>query len=334
MTPAQLAALRDSLPPFADVGLVPAQLQDYCRFYGLDFEARLPRVHHRIGSVTAGPYTLAVQCWLQPGASANLLLVHGYFDHAGLYGKLIEFGLLNNCNVLIFDLPGHGLSSGEPAVIGDFGDYGLATGAVLEAASPSPDLPLWVMAQSTGCAALVEYARRGPWPFAATVLLAPLLHPRGWKTGRLLHTLARPFKTGLKRKFVANSSDPQFLDFLKRDPLQSQRLSLAWVSALKRWLAGLQLADLGVGPALIVQGDADQTVEWRYNIRAYCELFPHSRIEMLPGAGHHLANESEAVRRTYYSLVGGYIHSAGITRQSSDILVTQDLPSNAGRDLP
>ncbi|MCB0250965.1 MAG: alpha/beta hydrolase [Anaerolineae bacterium] len=316
MTPAQLAALRDSLPPFADVGLVPAQLQDYCRFYGLDFEARLPRVHHRIGSVTAGPYTLAVQCWLQPGASANLLLVHGYFDHAGLYGKLIEFGLLNNCNVLIFDLPGHGLSSGEPAVIEDFGDYGLATGAVLEAAGPSPDLPLWVMAQSTGCAALVEHARRGSWPFAATVLLAPLLHPRGWKTGRLLHTLARPFKTGLKRKFAPNSSDPQFLDFVRRDPLQSQRLSLVWVSALKRWLADLQLANLGVGPALIVQGDADQTVEWRYNTRAYCELFPNSRIEMLPGAGHQLANEAANIRGAYLAAVTAYAQAAGVPLQA------------------
>jgi len=312
LTPAQLAALRDSLPPFASLGLVPSQLHDYCRLYGLDFERRMPRVHHRIGAVTSGSYTLAVQCWLQPGASSNLLLVHGYFDHAGLYGKLIEFGLLNNCNVLIFDLPGHGLSSGEPAVIGDFGHYALAVSAVLEASRPPPDLPLWVIAQSTGCAALVEYARRNAWPFAATVMLAPLLHPRGWRTGRALHALVRPFKAGLKRKFSANSSDPLFLDFLKRDPLQSQHLSLAWVSALKQWLAGLQLADLGVGPALIVQGDADQTVEWRYNTRAYCELFPYSRIEMLSGARHQLANESAKIRGTYLAAVSEYLQTAGV----------------------
>ena len=34
-------------------------------------------------------------------------------------------GLLHRYNVLIFDLPGHGLSSGEPAVIDDFSDYSL-----------------------------------------------------------------------------------------------------------------------------------------------------------------------------------------------------------------
>lgn len=316
MTPAQLAALRASLPPFAGVDLVPASLPDYCRFYGLDFEARMSRVHHRIGTIRSGPYTLAVQCWQQPRASSNLLLVHGYLDHAGLYGKLIEFGLLHNCNVLVFDLPGHGLSSGEPAVIADFGDYALAVSAVVDAVGLLPELPLWVMAQSTGCAALVEYARRDPWPFAATVLLAPLLHPKGWKTGRVAHALVRPFKTDLKRKFVENSSDPKFLDFLKRDPLQSRRISVTWVSALKRWLAGLQLADLGAGPALILQGDADQTVEWRYNTRAYSQLFPGSRLEMLSGAGHQLANESAKHRRAYLRAVTAYLQTAAVPLQA------------------
>ena len=39
-------------------------------------------------------------------ASGNLLLVHGYFDHSGLFCKLIEYGLSLNCKCLDFDLPG------------------------------------------------------------------------------------------------------------------------------------------------------------------------------------------------------------------------------------
>ena len=312
MTPAQLTALRDSLPAFTGVGLVPAALPDYCRYYGLDFHSRLPGVHHRIGTVDAGRHRLAVQRWEQRDATAELLLVHGYFDHAGLYGKLIEFGLWQRCNVTIFDLPGHGLSSGEPAVIGEFAEYALAVRGVLAALPRSADRPLWVMAQSTGCAALVEYARHDPWPFAAAVLLAPLLRPRGWKTGRVLHTLVRPFRTSLKRKFVSNSADRAFLDFVRRDPLQSQRLQLAWVGALKRWLDGLPLADLGVGPALVVQGDADRTVDWQYNVQAYCRLFPGSRVQMLAGAGHQLANESQDIRREYLSVVSAEAGAAGV----------------------
>ncbi|MCB1848557.1 MAG: alpha/beta hydrolase, partial [Halieaceae bacterium] len=167
-------------------------------------------------------------------------------------------------------------------------------------------------AQSTGCAALVEYARRNPWPFAATVMLAPLLHPKGWKTGRVMHTLLQRFKPSLKRKFAANSSDLRFVDFIRTDPLQSQRLSLTWVSALKQWLADLPLADLGAGPVLIVQGDADQTVDWRYNTLAYCQLFPGSRIQMLPGAGHQLANEAGELRHAYLAAVTAYVQAAGV----------------------
>jgi lysophospholipase len=89
------------------------------------------------------------------------------------------------------------------------------------------------------------------------------------------------------------------------------------VSALKRWLAGLQAVDLGVGPALIVQGDADQTVEWRYNTRAYCQLFPHSPVEILPGAGHQLANEAAPIRDAYLAAVTAYAQTAGVPLQAS-----------------
>ena len=109
----------------------------------------------------------------QPDALANLLVVHGYYDHIGLFGKLLQWGLENRCNVVALDLPGHGLSTGEPAVIDDFGDYSCAIRDVLQRVR-MPDLPLFVIAQSMGCAALVDFARRYEWPFAATVLLAPL----------------------------------------------------------------------------------------------------------------------------------------------------------------
>lgn len=306
MTPVQLRQLRDELPPFVGLGLEPTGLPEFCRFYGIDFNTRFPGVQYRVGTVPSGSFSLAVHRWLLPGATSTLLIVHGYFDHTGLYGKLIEFGLANNCNVLMFDLPGHGLSSGDPAVIDDFADYGQAIKAVLAAAQP-PDLPLWAMAQSTGCAALVEYARHFQWPFAATVLLAPLLRPAGWAQGRVAHAVLRYFTSNIKRKFSKNSSDPVFLEFIRRDPLQARRLSLHWVAALGRWLASLSLGDLGVGPVLLVQGDADRTVDWRYNMQAYCQLFPGSQVEMLPGAGHQLANETTAIRERYLSVVAGWL---------------------------
>lgn len=311
MTPEQLQLLRRQLPPFGEGAEPSPQLRLFCRYYGIDFADRLPLVEHLAGHVNSGDFTLAVHFWRQPGARANLFLLHGYFDHTGLFSKLIEWGLSHNCNVLMFDLPGHGLSSGEPAVIDDFGNYGRAINDVLSNAN-LPSLPLWVMAQSTGGAALIDYAGKYDWPFAATVLLAPLVRPVGWfgvKAGQLL--LGR-FVDSVPRRFSPNSTDQAFLDFLKSDPLQSHRISLRWVAALRRWLRALRQVDLGVGPTLVVQGDDDMTVDWRYNIGVIRQLFPGSRVNYLAGAGHQLANESEALRNQYLGSVETWLTQNGI----------------------
>ena len=125
----------------------------------------------------------------------------------------------------------------------------------------------------------------------------------------------KPFTDSIKRKFAVNSSDTEFLAFIQRDPLQSRQLPLAWVSALKRWMAGLPIADLGVGPALVLQGDADTTVDWRFNTQAYCKLFPGSRLELIAGAGHQLANESVALRSAYFTEVSRHVKAAGVHLQ-------------------
>lgn len=312
MTPEQLQRLRQQLPTFGEGTKPSSELQAYCRDYGIDFAARQPHVDYRAGLVRSGDYSLAVHYWCQPGSSTNLLLLHGYFDHTGLFSKLIAWGLSRHCNVLIFDLPGHGLSSGEPAVIDDFGDYSRAIDDVLGAVN-LPPLPLWVMAQSTGGAALVDYAAKYTWPFAAVVLLAPLVRPAKWLRVWLAQVLAQPFVTSVSRTFSSNSSDRDFLAFLQRDPLQSRRISLRWVRALRRWLHDLRHRDLRVGPALIIQGDADATVDWRYNITVLQKLFPGSQVEYLRGAGHQLANESDAFRNDYLGRVERWLQSRDIS---------------------
>ena len=263
-------------------------------------------MQYRAGTVRSAEFTLVAHRWEQAGATSNLLPVHGYFDHSGLYGRLIENGLAQRCNVLVFDLPGHGLSSGDRGVIGDFREYGDAIAAVLAAAG-LPQLPCWVMAQSMGAAALVEYARAYAWPFQATVLLAPLVRPAGWFRVVAAHRLIGRVVASVRRDFAVNSSDAEFLALVKADPLQSRRVPVTWVGALRRWVRSLPRDSLGVGPALVVQGDADGTVDWHYNLPVIERLFPGSRIERVPGGGHHLANEARAQRNAYLQVVNAYV---------------------------
>lgn len=311
MTPEQLAELRATLPPWADRVANAPLLDQYREFYRIDFARGDPGLEHHVGTVASGEYRLCVQLWQRAEASSNLVLLHGYFDHTGIYGKLIEYGLSRNCNVLIFDLPGHGLSTGEPAVIDTFSDYSRAIVNVLTTVS-LPDLPLWVMAQSTGCAALVDYASKNSWPFVTAVMLAPLVRPQGWLRVRGGHTLLRRFVDSIPRRFNRNSSDLEFLEFIQRDPLQSLRMPLRWIGALRRWLRALPQVDLRVGPILVVQGDEDNTVAWRHNLKVVNQLFPGSRVEYLPGAGHQLANESTEIRQRYLAAVDDWLLRCGL----------------------
>ena len=89
-------------------------------------------------------------------------------------------------------------------------------------------------------------------------------------------------------------------------------MSVRWVGALRRWLKGLPETDLGVGPALVIQGDEDNTVAWRYNLKVISKLFPGSEVAYLPGGGHQLANESAAIRERYLQRVETYLAKRGI----------------------
>ena len=93
------------------------------------------------------------------------------------------------------------------------------------------------------------------------------MRPVSWLRVRVAHMLLQHFVDTVPREFVENSSDREFLAFVQRDPLQSKRVSVRWVGALRRWLKGLPETDLGVGPALVIQGDEDNTVAWRYNLK-------------------------------------------------------------------
>ena len=94
-----------------------------------------------------------------------------------------------------------------------------------------------------------------------------------------------------------NSNDPEFLHFLEHlDPLQSRQLSARWVGALKKWIPGIEKAQrVSISP-VIIQGDLDETVDWRHNLNVIEDKFRSPEINLLKGARHQLANESAPIR--------------------------------------
>jgi len=238
---------------------------------------------------------------------ATLFVFHGYYDHMGLYRHLIEWGLEQGFAVIACDLPGHGLSSGERASIGDFAEYQATLQGLLgEAATLELPQPWHLCGQSTGGAIVVDHVlNQGAQSPAQgqVILLSPLVRPRAWGWSRLSYYLLKPFVTGIARRFSENSSDPQFLPFLQADPLQPLRLPTAWVGALGQWIKRIEAAPGSPRQPLIVQGQADMTVDWKHNLDVLRSKFDRPQVLMLPQGRHHLANETLALRQEMFGFL-------------------------------
>lgn len=287
-------------------------LATYLACYQLDFSAQYPGLIHALGAVNAGDFRIATQYWIPPQARGTLLVVHGYYDHTGIYDKVIAFGLARGLAVLAFDLPGHGLSSGERAAIESFDQYGDVLEAILQRAQQRLPSPWYALGQSTGGAVLLNhlwrYESRRPNPLLAkTALCAPLILPRGWTRGRWLYMLIHRFIRHLPRGPSRSSHDENFIRFLdEEDCLQSRFLSVRWVGAMKNWDAQFRGWQPLEKSLLVIQGTDDQTVAWRYNLDQLQGKLPQAQVKFIEGAGHQLVNERDDFREQVFVTLRDY----------------------------
>jgi lysophospholipase len=269
--------------------------------------------HHNLNE--PAHYTIVQQHWqTAENTKGTVVIVHGYLDHTGLYGNAIRWALTQGYDVLSFDLPGHGLSSGEPAAITHFDLYSDVLCHVINEHQSILKEPLIALGQSTGCAIIcnallkieqqtntlflpensahknIKYTHL----FSQTILLAPLVRSHHWRWLRYVYFLLRPSLSSIQRKFVHSSHNEQFNQFIKySDPLQASRISLLWLGAMEQWYQTIhhttQTCPL---PLTIIQGTGDTTVDWHYNIPTLSRIFTHSHTHYIQNAQHHLVNES------------------------------------------
>ena len=298
-----------SFDPGADT--ISAQLPEarvYLDHYNLAPLTEQPNIRHFIGSIKCRGYTIACQYWLPTAPSGTAFVVHGYFDHAGLYGHLFEYLLDKNLAVVTFDLPGHGLSDGEQVSIASFDHYVEIFDAILNGAKTHLAQPWHCIGQSTGGAIVLKHLLEetsNNHLFNHIALLAPLLHPRRWWSNRLVYLIAHRFLSRLKRKFMNNSGDNAFLTFLNsQDPLQARHIPIEWIGAMKRWTEEFHELPTSSFPLFIVQGDRDATLDWRYNLKKFLDKLPQANIRIIKGAHHHLVNETQGIRTQVFEAMG------------------------------
>jgi len=308
--------LRDQLPllafdPLVDISAnsLPV-LQDYLQFYRLGFSESICR-QHVIGTFNAAGYQLVAQYWLPVDLApkGTVFFLHGYYDHVGLFSKLIGFLLQQGLAVVAYDQPGHGLSGGEQASINNFSEYVQVLQQCLQLANRLPQ-PWFGVAQSTGCAVYLHALMRERInnPFKRIVLLAPLIRPANWSRSVWRYRLISPFVSKTARSIYLSSHDPEFVRFIQyQDPLQSRFLKTAWVGAMKRWLELFPSLEAISENILVIQGEADETVDWRYNLDLLQHKLRHAQYYRLPKAAHHMANEEERLRQQVFGQIKQFL---------------------------
>ncbi|GAA5526086.1 hypothetical protein Maes01_02680 [Microbulbifer aestuariivivens] len=290
-------ALREQLPrlDFSGAEALLPELKDYRTYYNLHF----PLAHKTgVGTFQAAGFELVSQYWLVEEPRGTLFICHGYFDHTGIYGAAIRFGLERNLNVVIFDFPGHGLSSGEPVAIDTFLQYRQVLDSLLNIARERLPGPWHAMGQSTGGAALLAYLQYSFWqPFDKVFLLAPLIRPARWHLRKWMFYFGQFFMVEPNRGFNINTHDAEFARRqAHRDPLQSPVMSMRWLAAMVDWLHAFPKTARNPKRILVVQGSDDETVSWRYNMRAIRARFPNSKRVIVRGARHQMINETQPYR--------------------------------------
>ena len=306
MTSFDPQVLSRSLPDMAMHSVDPRLAQAWRQYYQIDFAQYDTDLVCRLGAVSVAAYRIAMHVYRPVQPRGTLLVLHGYYDHMGLYGHIYKWALAQGFAVLSCDLPGHGLSSGARGSINSFQEYQQVLQAMFaQAAQLQLPQPWHILGQSTGAAIALDYVlnQQPLTQLGETILLAPLVRPRAWRQSKLLYQLVKPFRSSVPRRYSNNSHDPAFVEFVRQDPLQTQILPTAWVGALAQWIGHIEQAQPSSYSPIIVQGQADMTVDWQHNLQVLNTKFDKPRILLLPEARHHLANEPAALREQFFDFL-------------------------------
>src|SRR5690554_75097 len=282
----------------------------YRHFYRLDKITELAGVCHSFGEVNAGGFSVLVQAFVHPDNHANVFLLHGYTDHLGLYDQLILNLMQAGFNVVGLDLPGHGLSlSGERAGIQGFEQYQHALIPIVNDALRQLPGSWALLGQSTGGAIAMDYilnnAQHG---FDKLVLLAPLVIPVHWPWVKLQLFAVGGLLETVPRRFNQNSSNGQFLHFIKhKDPLQPRLIRTSWVQSLYDWQSHFDASPSATIPCLLIQGGKDVVVDGDYNCQRVREKFRCLEEFHLPEANHHLVNEAQEFREPVFARIRQFL---------------------------
>lgn len=282
----------------------------YFDYFGLDPENYIEGVTHSFGSFDSAGFTIAAHIYMPKNPKATVVIMHGYLNHCGQLKHIIRHLLENGYAVCAYDMPGHGLSTGKDAWMDDFDRYAAVMQDFKPIVAQHCPGPYSVMAFSHGACPVIQTHLQGEENFyEKTILIAPLVRPVAWRHAQITYRLYWPFRESVPRLTRKNTSDKEFLQFNKGfDFLHKRRVPLIWVRALEKWNTKITSLPATKKKILIIQGDKDMTVDWKYNTKFLAGKFDTTEV-VLNNARHELFNEEEGIKNRVFAEINSYLGS-------------------------
>ena len=235
-------------------------------------------------------------------ASACVVIVHGYDDHAGRYQSLGQQLVNEGFSVFAFDYRGHGRAAGRRGYCGRFEDFlddlESALSVARDVAGPGPVV---LLAQSNGGLIALRWLSersRTAGSVDAAVFSSPYLGPAfrvSWFESLALVVCSRflPTLTFNNRLEPENlTHDAQMIASRKQDPLLHGIATARWCTESRR--AQRELAGrigLLALPTLWLIGDADRIADPDISLQRYEDAGGAKDLRVYAGFYHELFNE-------------------------------------------
>ena len=209
---------------------------------------------------------LYYQRWRPDGESkAVLAVVHGFGEHSGRYGNVVDCFAPKGYAVYSFDHRGHGRSPGPRGFINSFTEFRGDVKAFLEFIhEQEPNRPVFLLGHSMGGLVVLEYVLHHPEGLVGVIASGPLLaqppiSPLLAGLSKVLSSILPRLSLAAGLDTTALSRDEAVVQAYENDPLVhglgTPRMATELTKAFE-WTHA-HAADLSI-PCLIVHGSADR----------------------------------------------------------------------------
>jgi len=279
--------------------------EEYRAHYKLNFK----KIKYNHWYFKSDDYKIFTQSFMPPKRKGIVLILHGYLSHSGIMKDMVSLVLQRGYGVILYDLPGHGLSSGKSVDCVSFHDYGNCLNDFIKEYNKRYSDELLFMGHSTGCASYVDYSMRYKSSLKKVFFAAPLVRSYLWHPSIVLKSVASVFTDSIGRHIGDSTSNKEYLKFIrKNDPLQAKSVPFHWVTALSKWNDELKNNNNVMPQSIvIIQGADDKVVDYKYNLKKLKQFYPNSKTALLKNLRHDLFNETGKNREVVHRHVKEFL---------------------------